>query len=439
MPSYRSIKYSNAVETTREDSQFSSVLSGGGGGTTTYADFAALVAATGMSSGDMAFVLATNNLYIYKTNGWFKIATVENLQPGSISGVDENYTLAVDGTSTVITATATDPEGFPLTWSYSITSGVLGDSATISQADNVFTITPSTDEANAGEFSITFSATDGVNSAVNATGSFSLTFVPTWNFSAASIGNKNQDVDLGNDRLRGLDITRDGRYLYCYDDTANTFIRYELSTPYSLTGAVTTTNSIAWLTTSYNHSLRINQYGTKMYVTDGANIKTYTFSTPYDVTSMSLESNKSLYNTGFTSYDIWDVDFSYDGLTMFILQGTDTNVAIRSYTLTSPFAVTTATADGISYDFGANHGGSARNVNSFKFNPLGTRLYIYCRYDKKIRSKELTAPFDISTLTSSLSTGPVIIDDGSFCFSYDGVYLYTCLDNAPAKVTRHLV
>jgi hypothetical protein len=154
------------------------------GATTTYDNMTALVAETGMSDGDMAFVLATNNLYIYKTNGWFKIATVENLQPGSISGVDASYELATDGTPTVITATATDPEGFPLTWSYAVTTGSLGNTATVSQTDNVFTITPSTDLANSGVFGITFSATDGMNSAVNVTSAFSLseallTLIPT--------------------------------------------------------------------------------------------------------------------------------------------------------------------------------------------------------------------------------------------------------------------
>lgn len=148
------------------------------GATTTYDNMTALVAETGMSDGDMAFVLATNNLYIYKTNGWFKIATVENLQPGSISGVDASYDLATDGTPTVITATATDPEGFPLTWSYAVTTGTLGNTATVSQTDNVFTITPSTDLANSGEFSITFSTTDGINGAVNVTSVFSLSQAP---------------------------------------------------------------------------------------------------------------------------------------------------------------------------------------------------------------------------------------------------------------------
>ncbi|MDB4347911.1 FG-GAP repeat protein, partial [bacterium] len=78
-----------------------------------------------------------------------------------------------------ITAVSTDPEGFPLTWSYAVTTGSLtnggGATATVSQADNVFTITPTTTETYAGSFSITFSATDGTN-AVTAISAFTLTF-----------------------------------------------------------------------------------------------------------------------------------------------------------------------------------------------------------------------------------------------------------------------
>jgi len=143
----------------------------GSGGATVYADMAALVAATGMSSGDLALVTATNNMYIYSGASWYKIATVQNDSPTAITGVAESYTLADDGTPTVITAVSTDPDGFALTWSYS-TSG-LGSIATVSQADNVFTITPSNDIANAGTFSITITASDGVN-VTNKTSSISL-------------------------------------------------------------------------------------------------------------------------------------------------------------------------------------------------------------------------------------------------------------------------
>ena len=152
-------------------------------GNTVYATLALLTAATGMSTGDMAYVTANNNLYLYTGSGWFLVATVQNNSPTAITGVASTVDLATDGTATVITAVSTDPEGFPLTWSYSVTTGSLtnggGASATVSQADNVFTITPTTTEAYAGTFSITFSATDGTN-AVTAASAFTLAFGYDW-------------------------------------------------------------------------------------------------------------------------------------------------------------------------------------------------------------------------------------------------------------------
>jgi hypothetical protein len=152
--------------------------------TTVYATFALLIAATGMSTGDLAYVTATNKLYLYSVNGWFLIATVSNASPSAITGVSSAYTLATDATATVITAVSTDPEGFPLTWSWNVTTGSLtnggGATATVSQSANVFTITPTTTEAYAGTFSITFTVTDGVNGAVNSIGAFTLEFLVDW-------------------------------------------------------------------------------------------------------------------------------------------------------------------------------------------------------------------------------------------------------------------
>ena len=143
--------------------------------TTTVADMAALIALTGMSNGDQALVQATNKLYMYSGTGWYLIATIQNDAPSAITGVSGTYELAVDGTVTTITAASTDPEGFPLTWSYS-TSG-LGSIASVSQSDNVFTITPSTTEADAGTFTLTINATDGINGAVSTTTNLTLEFI----------------------------------------------------------------------------------------------------------------------------------------------------------------------------------------------------------------------------------------------------------------------
>ena len=153
----------------------SSEVSSGGASIDVLADMAALIAKTGMSNGDQAFVTGNNNLYIYSGTGWYKIATVQNDSPSAITGVAGSYSLETDGTPTVITAVSTDPEGFPLTWSYS-TSG-LGSIATVSQSDNVFTITPSTDDTNFGTFTLTINATDGVNGAVSTNASITLEFI----------------------------------------------------------------------------------------------------------------------------------------------------------------------------------------------------------------------------------------------------------------------
>jgi hypothetical protein len=156
-----------------------------GSGITVLADMAALIARTGMSDGDQAYVEANNNLYLYD-NGWYVVATVTNDSPSAITGVNSSYDLEVDGTATVITAVSTDPEGFPLTWSYSVTSGSLGTTATVSQSGNVFTITPGTnDPADEGTFTLTFSATDGTN-VTSASSTFTLAFVVRYAFDSTS-------------------------------------------------------------------------------------------------------------------------------------------------------------------------------------------------------------------------------------------------------------
>jgi len=130
---------------------------------------------SGNITGSQAFVSGTNRLYIWNGSGWYNIALI-NSTP-TISGVSSSYSLASDGTATTVTITATDPEGLPIT--YSIASDTSGNTATVTQGTgsntNVFTITPSTNTAHAGTFSLTFRASDGVNLAT-AVSSFTLQF-----------------------------------------------------------------------------------------------------------------------------------------------------------------------------------------------------------------------------------------------------------------------
>jgi hypothetical protein len=154
----------------------SDAMGGGASGQQVVADINALIALSGMNSGDTVLVSSNNKLYLWNGSGWYIIATVVNDAPSAITGVDGTYTLATDGTATTITAVSTDPEGLALTWSYVVQSGSLGSTATVSQADNVFTITPSTNSAHVGTFTLRFSATDGINGAVIKDSIFELSF-----------------------------------------------------------------------------------------------------------------------------------------------------------------------------------------------------------------------------------------------------------------------
>jgi hypothetical protein len=160
------------------------LTSSSGASTTTYANPTNLPT-SGVTTGAMAYVSASNKLYMWNGTAWFNIAIV-NQAPTAITGNQATYGLATDGTPTVVTLVSTDPEGLPLTWS----SSTSGDTqvGTLSQTDNVFTITPSTDEANIGTLSVTFSVTDGNNTETSVS-SFILVFIsPYWNETVLSIG-----------------------------------------------------------------------------------------------------------------------------------------------------------------------------------------------------------------------------------------------------------
>jgi len=125
------------------------------------------------STGDQSYVESNTSIYVYDENitGWYRVALI-NATPTFTSTPDASYSFAIDGTPIIVTPVAVDPEGALVTYS------VIGDTgtvATMTSVDNVYTFTPSTDDANAGSFSITFRATDGVNVS-DAISNFSLTF-----------------------------------------------------------------------------------------------------------------------------------------------------------------------------------------------------------------------------------------------------------------------
>ena len=161
-------------------------------GATVY-DSAGQLPTSGYNAGDQAFVISTSRLYINSGVGWYNVAVINNT-PIVQSVLDSDggttpFSLATDGTPTTITITAVDSDGDPLTYSSTADSD-FGGLATISQADNVFTITPfSQDSATTTSGTITFSITDGINIANSGIQTFTLSFLsPLWDETVLSIG-----------------------------------------------------------------------------------------------------------------------------------------------------------------------------------------------------------------------------------------------------------
>jgi len=202
------------------------------------------------NAGDMAFVTATNRLYLWNGSGWYNIALI-NTNP-TISGASSSYILATDGTPTVVTITATDPEGIPIT--YSIASDTSGNTATVTQgtgaSSNVFTITPSTNTANEGTFSLTFRASDGVNIA-SAISEFTLAFIiQNSQYTSALITSVGGNNAVNNSFV---DSSTNNHTITAYGNaTQTTFSPYAISGYSTFFGSTGTQLSVAYNSTAFN-------------------------------------------------------------------------------------------------------------------------------------------------------------------------------------------
>ena len=355
----------------------------------TLADIDALIAKTGMAVGDQAFVQSNNKLYLYNGTGWYLVATVENAQPTTISGVESSYSLASDGTATVITAISNDPEGFPLTWSYAVTTGSLGSTATVSQTDNVFTITPSTDTANAGEFSITFSVTDGSTGVVSAASNFTLAFsILTY----ASYDNVSFNVSSQDNIIFGLTFNTDGTKMYIGGNQYDNIYQYDLSTAFDLsTASYNNVNFSASAQTNIVTDVNFNSSGSIMYVVglDFEKVYQYNLSTNFDVSTATY--NNVSFTISSQSERPFSVIFNPNGTKMYILQ--DSPGVIYQYNLSTAFNVSTATYNNVSFSFASQEAIAMGVV----FNTDGTKMYMVGNSTDSVYQYTLSTGFDLST------------------------------------------
>lgn len=364
---------------------------------------------SGAANGTMAWIAgSTNTLYVSNGTGWYS-TVLTNDAPAISSVTDASagtspFTLALDGTPSVITVTATDADETSLTYSYEVTSGTLGDT-TVSQADNVFTITPS---GSTGTFELTFTVSDGVD---NTTSVASFAFP--------------QAFDLIATGADGDSFASSGQYVFNDDGTevtgmgsmGYTLATYALDTPYDVFN-VSSRSSLRFVNPIPDHAypfvygLAFNGNGTKIFITDaedggtsGREINTYTLSTAYDISTMSSSptATDNLYtSTGGASGEIEGLHFNNDGTRMFTWDQNGRRLIQWNMSLANAY-----TPGNASYVYNyhlptvitdSGHSGNTNSIFSGTFNADGTRLYV-ADWSGVVYLIRLSTGFDLSTMS----------------------------------------
>ena len=146
------------------------------GAVTVYANLAAFPS-SGNTAGDYAFATDTKALYVWDGAEWDRISTGNNETPRLTTTPASTLQLNSDGTTSALTIAASDPEGFPITYDHDTSPASPNQVTNIAKSGGTFTLTPSTNQAHAGDFTLRLKASDGVSTTSHAV-AVSLAFSP---------------------------------------------------------------------------------------------------------------------------------------------------------------------------------------------------------------------------------------------------------------------
>ena len=135
---------------------------GAPGNATVYANTSVLPS-SGNSVGDLGFATLTKSLHVWDGSEWDRISSGGDESPTLTTTPATTHALNNDGTNTAITIAATDPEGFPITYSYDTNPANPNQITNVVENNGVFTLVPSTNTAHAGSFTLRLKASDGVS------------------------------------------------------------------------------------------------------------------------------------------------------------------------------------------------------------------------------------------------------------------------------------
>lgn len=388
---------------------------------------------SGNTIGDRAFVIATNSMYIWgASNAWFVIG-VAGSPPIAISNVFSQYTLSTSGANTVLVPSSSSPDGLPLTWSYDVVSGSLGNTI-VSVQGNIYNIQPSTDSGDTGTFVLKLSANDGVYSS-NVRVTFDLPIVSGWNVtSAAASLYQNSYFYVGNRESlpHGITFKPDGTRMYIVGSAGDDINEYNINTPFNLdTASFIAEYSITSNATTNNFhnpsSIEFSPDGSNVYLL-GSTLVTpqvdtiiqCSLTSPWDLSTLKLPPNFAPFSTTTQEDNPTSVTFKSDGTRMYIVGTTGDD--INEYSLSNPWNPGSATFIGSRALTGES------TPESHAWSSDGGNVYVVGGTSDNVRQYSVSVPWTVANLTSTAIagisvTGQETVPTG-LTFKPDGTRMY---------------
>ena len=379
---------------------------------------------------DMVWVTSEKQLYIYDGTEWDRFYTDTNATPDWTTEPPTSALLSKDGTATVQTVVASDPEGFPIEYSYDTNPSDQAQ-ATVSQTNNVFTITPSTNTSNEGSFTLRYRASDGIHSNSRST-VYELTFYTNPDIA-------NMTYDTGKD-LAVLSQDSDPWGMWMNPIETKLFVlgvatkrvyEYDLSTAGDISTG--TYNNVSLSVTSQAitpSGMCFSPDGYNLYMVDRGTDKVhqYSLTTAYDLSTASFANKDFSVSSqeGFPS----EVRFNTTGTRMFVVGWSSDHV--YQYDLTTAYDVSTASYDNVRFSVSSQEG----YAQGMHFNNDGTKMYILGTSSDDIFQYDLTTGFDLSTASYNNIKSPgtsVAYNPHGIYVNNDGTKFFVIDDDGPIK------
>ena len=212
--------------------------------------------------------------------------------------------------------------------------------------------------------------------------------------------------NLTTDSMSGIFLKPDGTAFYTAN-TDNVVRRHDLSIPWDISTADFHSASSSTLSM---RGMYFSLDGTKLFFVERRSsiayyVRFYNLSTPWDITSMSIDS---------TEYDLMSqidtqptsLTFSSDGRRLYVSESNGSNDNyIHQFSLSVSWDISTISYVATSPLFGSS-GSFTNNIKGLSWKPDGTKIYITHDNNVRIGEWHVSTPWDITTVSSTPAKQP---------------------------------